>query len=171
MKKRKMIVFLMFLMFGLGLMTNCDWFKNPTGPNNSEPTVKYDLVIKYIRIDVKRPELLWVSNIGCSIYVPPIPIADVNFTKIDDYNFRGEVSLWSDERLYAMYTVDPCRGDGINNSTKVVAERYIVKVKQTGFETELRDIRNNTVHPYGGKMACFRLTADGRIISDPQIIY
>jgi len=42
MKKRKMIVILMFLMFGLGLMTNCDWFKNPAGPD-PEP-LKYVVV-------------------------------------------------------------------------------------------------------------------------------
>ena len=179
--KNVFLISLLMLFFILIWFSGCKEFKNPAGPDNPiEPPVKYDLEVTYIRIDVARPELLYINNISFSIYLlsytaGKISIMSDTFSQIDDYNFRGEASNISSinakNALYAMYTVDPSRGDGIEDSTMVVAERYIVKVKETGFETELKDIRGNSVHPYGGKMACFILTQDGKIISRPNSSY
>jgi hypothetical protein len=155
---------------------NCQ--ENPFGPDiPEEPAKQYDLEVTYIRINISRPDLLRIRNIDFSIYLISSAgeqcIASPDFSQIiDDYTFKGEISQLKNnikQELYAIYVADPARYDGLNKGSIAVGDQIILRVKQTNFEKELKDIRTSSIYPMAGaKMACFILTVDGKIISDAQ---
>ena len=166
-------------------MTECRGGFGPTppDPNGTNGEVKkYDLEVTYIRTEIlyephantyPGSTLLLASENAAQ------QIADIHFTKKDNYKFVADlfqISSNGSKTYYCFHTVDVARHDGLDNSSVVVGDRYIIKVKQTGFEKELKDIRYNglQINPYPGpkaKMACFKLTKDGTIISDTQNSY
>lgn len=175
-RKNWKTVFLIFLL--MLFMTACFEDCNPAGPDDPpEPAKKYDLEVTYIRTEISNPSringpvmvaLYLISKAG------PSRITYITLTKINDYNLIGEFSQTSSngsETYYAPHTMDMARYDGSNMDSAIVGDRIIIKVKQTGFEKELKDIRKNTFsfNPYQGpkaKIACFILTREGTIISE-----
>ena len=115
--------------------------ESPTGP--SDPTdppfveKRYTVKVEYIRVDVKRPDLMWKvvgvtmhdNNLGKSVFSDLI-------TKKDDYHYEETYSdileTESYNSCYYIYGVDPSRWDGADNSSAVVGDRFIVTVIETG---------------------------------------
>ena len=72
--------------------------------------------------------------------------------------------------------MDMAKWDNFNIDSAIVGKKIVMKVKQTDFETELKDIRksNFSFNPYHGekaRVACFVLTREGTIISNAQNSY
>ena len=155
---------------------------SPTGPDDPiEPAVKYDLKLTYIRtgyVNLSRilstpfVDLFYVDR-NVTKFISGTP----NWTRINDYKFKSELNQIysnSDNSFYALQALDFAKGhDGSSSDSHVIGEKFIIKVKQTGFEKELRDIRKNhfSFNPQPGekgRIACFVLTKEGTIVSEPQ---
>lgn len=175
--------FLFFVVLSL-VLVGCKSPESPVGPEpEPEPLKYYDLEITYIRTEVVCPEVLSdipdfvIYYVNSGGYLKPI-VDDINFQRIDDYTFRAEVPhiqalvREGEEKLYAFYAIyvlDRTRGYYIAENGKVsvtpVADKIIIKVKETGFEKEVKDIRGNAA--YGkGEWGLWILVNNGTIISD-----
>jgi len=162
-------------------LENCE---SPTAPDDpSEPPVKYDLEMTYTRTGARYSSYLFVS--------PSIDLFLVNkngvilitsndfLTRIDDYHFTCEFSgIFNNDSksIYCLHMMDMAKWDGFNSDSAMVGKKIVIKVKQTGFETELKDIRKsnfsfNPNHGEKARIACFVLTREGTIISNAQSSY
>lgn len=152
----------------------------PPDPNgtNGEPK-DYDLEVTYIRTEILNSS--WVTGpIAPVLYlITKAGSKRITYIALDqktDYKFTGEfpnISSNGSETYYVFHTVDMARYDGSDMGSAVVGDRFIIKVKQTNFQTELKNIRRNGLqsNPYPtekAKMPCFILTKEGTIISDAQ---
>lgn len=164
----------------------CDWFafhgpENPYDPNDpadGEPKY-YDLEVTYIRTEILNPSRIMGPIVPVLYLITKTGtnrITYITLTKKTDYKFIGEftqISSNGSETYYVFHTMDMARYDGSNMDSAIVGDRYIIRVKQTNSQEELKNIRKNTFpfNPYPGekaKIACFILTKDGTIISDAQ---
>ncbi len=171
---------MIFLFSVMVFMLSLSFCNSPVGPEDPiEPVVKYDLELTYIRvgnINLSRisgnPSIyLFYVNTNVSTLITRIS----HLTRINNYKFEGEfdqIYSNSGNSIYALQMSDWARGDGLSSDSFIVGKKLIIKVKQTGFEKELRDIRKNhfSFNPQPGekgRIACFVLTKEGTIISEP----
>jgi hypothetical protein len=125
--------------------------KSPESPDKPEPEPAkyYDLEVTYIRTEILYPKHINFP-IGPGLYLiheaGTKRIASITLTKVNEYKFTGEFSQIfnnGSENYYALHTMDSARWDGSDGSS-IVGDKFFIKVKQTGFEKELKDIRKNT---------------------------
>ena len=165
------LIFTIVVMFGgcSGSTTGPE----PPPPPPPDENKYYDLQVEYIRTEILRPD-----QVNCGIYASLIfPEGGLNsqfFSQVDDTHYKGEfIHVKGGVADYWFHTIDVARYDGVDESSAVVGDRFIVTVKQTGAAVELKDIRPNTWqrNPYQGpkaEAAHFQLTVNGEVISNAQ---
>jgi len=167
-----MIVLSALLQFAcVGSVTGPDDPTKPPPPPFEEK--RYTLYVKYIRINVTRPDFLW-RLVGVTIYDRNAekPLSTVLMDKKDDYLFEKQFSdileTESYGNCYYIYGQDVTRWDGVDDSSAEVGDRFILTVLETGSTLELTNILQNNLpsNPYKGpqaKMAKFCIKRDGTL--------
>lgn len=174
MKAKNFWMIVLLAIFAATLFYDC----GKVGPTTPEPppppddSKYYDLQIEYIRPEILNPGYEGYIP-GVLLYTPEGCYGYEAFTRIDNYHFKCEfehvkAGLNGD---YYFSQIDQARFNGLDYSSWMVGDIYIVTVKQTGIAKELKDVRPYTLStnpnqgPYA-KAAFFRLTKEGVIISD-----
>jgi len=145
---------------------------NPTGPDGPDNSKYYTLQVQYIRTEILNPD--WKNTVlHLILYTLDINHKDAFTTQVDDYHLKCEFWDVKAGLDYYFHLQDYARYDGSDLSSAMVGDIFIVTVKETGFIKELKDIRpyNLSTNLHQGpkaKAAFFKLTTDGKIISDPS---
>ena len=180
MKKNVFLIFLVCFACITFLLVSpsCKSPSHPSDVNPPEPTKLYTLKIWYIRTEISWPNVketsIDITICRASQNTLNYATGDIECQPQDDYNyFPGKCQLNSNttDTWYDIWAVDGGRYDGSDDSSRVVGDRFIIRVEETGFETELEDIvPNRTIyspaHGEKARMARFRITYEGQIISN-----
>lgn len=168
MKKRLSFLYVVFVLFNLSACKSA-----PTAPAPPDPVlVYYTVQIIYIRpagsiLRSERIEDGFPAPISHNCWDP----IDFHLVKIDNYRYESELQPIPDNEgrsLYDLWLVDPARWDGVHEDTGVVGDIFKIRVKETGVEKQLLNIKKNILmcNPYKGpnaRMAYFRLMKNGTI--------
>ena len=123
-----MIVLMAFFAAGCGMVGPTD----PDKPDPKPPFVekRYTVKVEYIRVDVKRPDLMW-RLVGLTIYDPNLQKSLVTdlMTKKDDYHSEMTCSdtleTESYNSYYCIFGKDAARL-GETDDTCIVGDRFIL---------------------------------------------
>jgi hypothetical protein len=169
--KKMFALFLLAMVFSL---TACYDPNKPDPPKPDEPHVFYTLEVFYTRPEILCWErvnypvsasLLGMLGTGCKLSYAG--------NGADKYNLVGEFQqpIPDNENnglMYEIWVHDWAKWDGVNNDTRIAGAIFVLRVKETGFTKELKNIQPNRQagNPYQGpnaKLALFRLMKDGTI--------
>ncbi len=99
---------------------------------------------------------------------------DFDLHKIDDHHFTSDFKPVPDNEGDPFYTLevhDSARSDGVHSDMSRVGDILVLRVRETGFEKQLFNIKQDVLicNPYRGpnaRMAVFHLKKDGTITDD-----
>jgi hypothetical protein len=167
MKKIFGILFFVAALFS----ASCDSPMKPDPPKPDEPHVFYTLEFLYT-----RPEILCWERVDLTVSVSLRGMLGTGTSlKVgnDKYNLPGgfQQPIPDNENnglLYEMWAYDWAKWDGVNDDKKIAGAIFVLRVKETGFTKELKNIQPNrrAENPCQGpyaKLALFRLMKDGTI--------
>jgi hypothetical protein len=159
MKKMFGILFFVAALFSAGCKSPMDPIVPP------EEIIYYTIILKYT-----RPEILQADLVNKPVYVdlrrsPNSDFGLFRLGKIDDYHYEVEVQKIGGTKKgieYIMWGIDIARWDGIDEGTIVVGDIFTVSVKETGFQKQLMNVRQNnlTTGRYAtpkAKMVCWTM--------------
>jgi hypothetical protein len=171
--------FILLMMIVLSAMLQFACLGSVTGPDDPNPTdppfeeKRFTVKVKYIRVDVKRPDLMgYPLSVTITDRNTDKPLVSEMMAKKDDYHYEKEFSnileTESYGNCYFVHALDQARWDGVDNSSVIVGDRFILIVVETGSTLELTNILQNYLqnNPYKGpqaKMAKFCLHRDGTL--------
>ncbi|MDP2924568.1 MAG: hypothetical protein Q8O30_12780 [Candidatus Omnitrophota bacterium] len=141
------------------------------GPAQENDTY-YDLLVEYIGPMVQYPEGK-ARTLRFTLHTPMSNLAqEVPMAKFDDCHFQCVIRIKSGSYYFSQ--IDTGRYDGSDMSSMLVGDTFLVTVLQANRTKQLKDIRlyDLPTNPYPGpkaKTVFLQLTADGKIISEPQI--
>jgi len=146
---------------------------NSDGPKLvQENDTYYDLLVEYIGPMVQYPEGK-ARTLRFTLHAPMSNLAqEVPMAKFDDCHFQCVIRIKSGSYYFSQ--IDTGRYDGSDISSMLVGDTFLITVMQTNQTRLLKDIRSYVLstNPYPGpkaKTVFLQLTADGKIISEPQI--
>ncbi|MDD8026855.1 MAG: hypothetical protein PHI34_10090 [Acidobacteriota bacterium] len=139
--------------------------------SDENPNKTYTLKLYY-----ERPTIYWSvfrSSMEAYLYTQGSSTltAGGSMVYLDDYHFSLNLNSIT-PNSYCIDATDDARFN-IYDGTEKVGDIFDIEVDGSGTKTRLNDIRahtltSNPLFSMFGKMACFELTSNGRIISDAQ---
>ena len=137
------IVALILVAVGAGYLASCS--KTPTTPNPPEPEpTMWTLKIYYTRTEIRSPG--YINKVVSTTITGRVFLSE-QITKIDDthyvHQFSGVPSTEGYGVKYSIWADDLARWDRTDCGTRIVGDKFVIEVVETGFSKELLNVTTN----------------------------